>query len=182
MNVIHPVLLTPSIEDVQRYREPLERLLRRSELWWESYGVYLYHAGIKALWGHQMDLMRENPWHETRQRMAQEGYPEGHGFLVFLRGWNDPRWAGWGGPGLAVVGDWALSVLASLGSPEALVDDDFAGKLVLHETGHVLGLGHNFKEPTGCDVMDYGWCGFNSTLEQRLSMESIAGCELPRGR
>ena len=176
MNVIHPVILLKSPEDTYRYQERLEKLLRRCELWWESKGYFLYHASIKVLWGHDVALGAENPWGQVWSRIVDgENYPPKDSLsLVFLKGWSDPRWAGWGGRPLAVVGDWALDVIESADT----WDDEHAGKLLLHEAGHALGFPHNFTG--GTDVMDYTWHGFNSTLEQLAPTDTIAGCEFGR--
>lgn len=165
MYVIHPVLLFSAVTEPQPYREPLERVLRDCELWLEAQGIYALLASVKCLYGHAIDTDQENPWYQVREHIAQQGYPSDHLVLVFLAGWDDPQWAGWGGPPLAVVGDWALRALASIGSPDAIIDDRLAGNLCLHEIGHALGLPHRFDVP--CDIMSYDWCGYNSLLTDR---------------
>lgn len=179
LNVVHPIVLGQALSDLTPIREPLERVLRRCELWWESKGVYLLHGSVLTLAGHDIDTSLENPWQQTRARITQERLPAGHLSLVFLHGWDDYRWAGWGGPPMAVVGEWAMRLLASVGSPDAIWDDEYTGFLVMHEIGHALGLPHDFSDPNY--LMSYGYRGFDSILgPASWDTVQLAGCELPR--
>lgn len=187
---VHPVLLEDDYAGHVELQQPLYRALRVASDFFEQFGIYVHVAALKVpRLDHAIELTAENPWGQAWQAVIGGnllGLPEGdrdeHRFLCLLRGWHDPYWIGWGGPGLAVVGDWAIERLLSMGTPEALWDDYHTAALVCHELGHVMGLGHNFDSDT--DVMSYHWDRFpNSTLSQRPGAAGGAaeGCALEAG-
>lgn len=161
---IQHILLFPATLwiDPAPYEAALARLQADTDLWWNSKGVDLEHPPVLTIRGHDINVYQENPWPQTLAWLnSQVPHAPGCLYVVYLYGWSRGT-VGWGGRPLAVVGDYALNALASVGSPDSIWDDQFAGNLVMHEEGHSMGLDHDFQTP--CALLGYGWCGYNSIL------------------
>lgn len=169
---IHHILLFPPTPWVEAtpYQAALSRLQHNTDLWWTSKGVDLTHPTAEVIRGYgdtdtQINVHQDNPWYDTLNWLnAQPFYVPTDLYVVHLYGWYSASYAGWGGRPLAVVGDYELNALASVGNPDSIWDDTKAGFLVMHEEGHALGLQHDFSDLRL--VMSYGWQGYNSILGQ----------------
>lgn len=175
--VIHPVLLYNDFTHFVDLGPALERALRTTELFFEQFGIYVYLASPKTpRLDHTIDLAAANPWQQVYDQVVRPnllGADPGHFLLTFLRGWADPYYMGWGGAQLAVMGDWAIDKFLSLGSPEAVWDDNYATAVLCHEIGHTFGLGHAFDDPN--NIMAYQWRYFPNlflTADQRAQIHS----------
>lgn len=160
---IKHIMLFQNEDHSDRYREALQKAIVLADQWWMARGIQMINPDINVVVGHSLDLYTSNPWYDVRNWLNSQGYDVSkEKFVVYLHGWNNNNYLGWGGNTLAVVGDWVYRALESLGTPEAIVDDWAAGYIIMHEFGHVLGLTHDFQ--TQCALMGYGWCGYNSIL------------------
>lgn len=165
---VQHILLFPATPwiDSAPYEAALSRLQADTDLWWNSKGVDLGHPAPMIVRGHNINVYQENPWPQTLAWLNEQPFyapflaPRDL-YVVYLYGWSRGT-VGWGGRPLAVVGDYALNALASVGSPDSIWDDQFAGNLVMHEEGHSMGLDHDFQTPGA--VMGYGWKGYNSII------------------
>ena len=162
------VLLLGNLETLEAWRgvhgPTLSRLLDRCELWWDSKGVFLQHRPPHAF-EYAVNPFEDIPWDRVLAWLNDQEMPTDGSilYLAVLDGWDHPTYAGWGGIPLVVVGEWFLRVIESVGTPEAIVDDDLGGFLCCHEIGHAMGLPHDFETPDS--AMGYGWtAGFNFIL------------------
>lgn len=151
--IVHPTVIVsdPLTFSAPALEPPLMKALYSAMQWWEMYGLWVYYAPLKLVWltesGREpIDLTMNNPWGKVYQNVIGDtglGVPPHHKHLVFLQGWDNQSYLGWGGDPLALVGEYVLRAFLSMGAPEAIMDDVLARNVVLHETGHVLGLSHD---------------------------------------
>lgn len=148
----------------------LKDLLYSCDQWWLSKGVDLVFPEVERRPNADINTASDNPWPQTLNWwINQPDYDVNTLLVVFLVGWDSQKVIGWGGRPLALVGEYALQRIASVGTPDSLVDDWSAGKLLLHEEGHALGLPHDFD--TVGAVMGYGHEGFNCIIGEKSDAE-----------
>lgn len=186
---MHPIVLFDDLAHFEDYREPLEKVLRAVQVWWELHGYYIGMGGIKIpRVDHGLDLTAANPHaavttlvYDHNLVSLGEIEREEHKFLVLLRGWDNPQYAGWGGGRLSLVGELALRALLTTGSPDAIMDDSMASGLIAHEVGHTLGFAHSLA-----GIMSWGWVNFpnvelaqGSFVGRLMSVMEPVPCPIP---
>lgn len=178
MDIVHPVILFDQFASYHDYAPALDRAVRQAETWWEQQGQYVHFATVKVLGpDHAINLSLGNPWGQAWDALINQnllGLPSAdvgaHKFLVLLRGWDHAQYVGWGGGQLAVVGDYCLKYLASVGGPDAIVDDNLAVGVMCHEVGHTLGYDH-----TNTGIMSLGWSQYPNVLLEQAAMLPASG-------
>ena len=182
--VIQPILLLPASGiDVQGRNDLYglaTQVLRPLEEFWERNGqlALLRTPTIETA---DFDLVDAYPWDNLQDYFIRQGraVTESEHVLVFLAGWTHPRWAGWGGNGIALVGDYFFQLARGGDSFDA------AAGLAAHELGHTFrGAGHKAIDLTPPDIMGAWWHGATRCIAAEshatvLGVQSIQGCERP---
>ena len=171
MTIINPIILGVQLPTGD-YDDALREALLQAERFFDSYGMLLDLRPIEKYATTAIDSPLANPWTQVAQ-FCQWLLETDEKAVVFLEGWDVPGNRGWGGNPVAVLGEYAIRILVSKGTPEAIVDDGITGGIIGHEIGHVLGYGHDLVYPN--NIMWTGCYNFPNTYPSLAMTDAARG-------